>query len=144
MPPILQGNSESLRGSKMITFISKRRHVSFEGCGFRFFTYETDNEYKIKKLRTSRFYGRDFMELKDGEDAEEIINSTVRELSLEDLRKMLAEKELEIAKVKDTTVYTIEDDYKELKRLAKNAGMEWKKMPKKEVLVEFLNGNQTT
>jgi len=84
------------------------------------------------------------MELKDGEDAEEIINSTVRELSLEDLRKMLAEKELEIAKVKDTTVYTIEDDYKELKRLAKNAGMEWKKMPKKEVLVEFLNGNQTT
>ena len=79
----------------MVEFISKRRYVNFEGCKFHLFTYRSDDEYKINKLRTGRLYGKDYMEIGSGDNAKEYINKTVGDLNIIELEKLLADKRAE-------------------------------------------------
>lgn len=74
-------------------FLSQRRNVSFSGCKFQTFSYETFDEQKIEKLRKSRWYGKAFFELKEKNDKPDLRNTTVRNLTKEQLKEILARME---------------------------------------------------
>ena len=142
-------------------FISKRCNISFNGCAFKHFSFQTEDEAKIKLLRSHFGYGNDFIELgaKDnslGKLTPEEINSIIERRKhseevefekveeIQEMEKMITDTkkntnlfDVDVEEV--GTKYTMKDDYEELKTEAKAKGMEWKGFPKKKDLIEFLN-----
>ena len=113
-------------------FISKRANASFEGCAFKHFLYQTDDKYKINKLRTSSWYGKGFTELSQDEE-NEILTKTGSELNADELQRLLERR-----RNAETTEYE-EYSYEDLKTEAKDKGMKWKGFPKKKDLIRYLN-----
>ena len=136
----------------MARFVAKRRNISFEGCAFKNFGYQTEDVDRISRLRKSRFCNNGFIEIERDDVLGESFNKPIGQASVEELKRqiMLREnaettefEEVNVQdldnEIKEVQEYTIEDDYEELKAKAKEKGMVWKGFPKKKDLIEFLN-----
>jgi len=141
----------------MAKFVAKRRNISFEGCAFKNFGYNTNDINELTHLRSSKFYNNGFIEI----DREEItgisLSKPLGKANKDELKKMLATMESEEVKfekvdeslvVADNKTETITNDYSnweynDLKIEAKEKGMKWTGFPKKIDLIEYLNGTRT-
>ena len=144
--------------------VSKRRNISFEGCAFKNFSYQTEDPERMARLKRSKMYGKDFIEIDQGEDIKAILSKPANQLNLDELKAIIARregaKEVNFEKVEGTITLnadtiTLDNDsktnsgifesweYKELKEEAKERGMKWKGFPKRVDLIEYLNGNRT-
>jgi len=74
-------------------FVAKRRNVSYEGCAFKHFGYETDDVDKIIKLKNSKFYNKGFIALEDTDkNIVTMTGSGLSDLDINELEKLIEKK----------------------------------------------------
>lgn len=105
---------------KPITFITESRARNIQGCRFVEHMYVALNQYKVDKLRNSRYYGTIVRELNREQAELEIEKDAFTNLSTEDGK------------------FVIPKDYQELKELAFKNGFKGKKTEKRETYENFL------